>query len=111
MAAAIIVPVPRKELLRDSPCRSADPLDVARLPFTGDCTFVLVTPKFEAPTREMRAALPANVPFKSMIANSVAGGSLVRSLALLSCSCHVLLACMHSWLQSVTRAELSWRHL
>lgn len=39
---------------------------------------MLVTPVFEAPTREMRAALPAEVPFKSMISNSVAGASLVR---------------------------------
>ena len=59
-------------------CRSADPLDLVKLPFQGDCKFVLVTPKFEAPTREMRAALPAEVPFESMISNNIAGGSLVR---------------------------------
>jgi homoserine kinase len=58
-------------------CSSVDPLDLVRLPFEGDCKFVLVTPKFEAPTREMRAALPTEVPFKSMISNNIAGGSLV----------------------------------
>lgn len=60
-------------------CRSAKPLNILRLPFTGELYFVLVNPAFEAPTREMRAALPAKVPFSSMISNSVAGGSLVRS--------------------------------
>lgn len=68
-------------------CRSAEPLDIQLLkPDEGYCKdllFVLVTPTFEAPTREMRAALPAEVPFKSMVANSVAGASLVRP----SCPC------------------------
>lgn len=60
--------------------RSAEPLDLLPLPFEGKAYFVLVNPKFEAPTREMRAALPAQVAFKSMLSNSVAGGSLVRPL-------------------------------
>eukprot|EP00892_Ulva_mutabilis_P007209 jgi/Ulvmu1/4860/UM020_0146.1 len=64
--------------------RSADPLDIQLIkPDEGYCKdlrFVLVTPTFEAPTREMRAALPAEVPFKSMIANSVAGASLVAAI-------------------------------
>lgn len=42
--------------------------------------FVLVTPKFEAPTREMRAALPKEVPLKSMVHNSLQGGSLVAGI-------------------------------
>lgn len=71
-------------LLQHCHCRSADPLDIQLLkPDEGYCKdllFVLVTPTFEAPTREMRAALPAEVPFKSLIANSVAGASLVRLL-------------------------------
>ena len=58
-------------------CRSAAPLDLVPLPFSGELWFVLVNPMFEAPTREMRAALPATVPFQKLLANSVAGGSLV----------------------------------
>lgn len=61
--------------------RSVEPLDLVKLPFQGKCKFVLVTPEFETPTREMRAALPSEVPFKSMISNNVAGGSLVCFLA------------------------------
>jgi hypothetical protein len=61
--------------------RSAEPLDLLPLPFNSadDLFFVLVNPKCEAPTRQMRAALPEQVPFRSMISNSVAGGSLVRA--------------------------------
>lgn len=47
-----------------------------------DLYFALVTPEFEAPTREMRAALPTDVPLKNMILNSTAGGSLVAGILL-----------------------------
>ena len=66
-------------------CRNAQPLDIVQLPFTGSVFFVLVNPKFEAPTREMRAALPADVPFRNMVSNSVAGGSLVSVKPSLLC--------------------------
>lgn len=42
-------------------CRSTDPLELLRLPFSGNLFFVLVNPKFEAPTAKMRAALPKEV--------------------------------------------------
>ena len=61
-------------------CRSTDPLDLLRLEGKAapELRFVLVNPVFEAPTREMRVVLPEFVPFKQMLSNSVAGGSLVR---------------------------------
>jgi homoserine kinase len=48
-----------------------------QLQFAGDLWFVLVNPKFEAPTAEMRAVLPAEVPRQSWIHNAAMGGSLV----------------------------------
>ena len=60
--------------------RSAKPLDVQRLEFAGgDLWFALVNPLFEAPTAEMRAALPKQVPTASWIHNAAMGGSLVRN--------------------------------
>lgn len=47
--------------------RSCDPLQLLPLPFGGDPNnarplyFALVNPKFEAPTKEMRAVLPDQV--------------------------------------------------
>jgi homoserine kinase len=71
--------------------RSCDPLDLVRLPYgalssLGSTSavpplyFVLVNPKFEAPTAKMRAALPPSVPFKSMVHNCCQGGSLVAAI-------------------------------
>lgn len=61
--------------------RSADPLDLEPLVYGGgDLWFVLVNPVFEAPTKQMRAVLPAEVPLSSAIANCCAGGSLVSSI-------------------------------
>lgn len=57
-----------------------DPLELLRLPLGPEAEslwFVLVNPKFEAPTAKMRAALPPTVPFKAMINNCCQGGSLV----------------------------------
>ena len=63
-------------------CRSCEPLDVQQLPFPGELHFVLVNPKFEAPTAQMRAALPKMVPMSASISNCSQGGSLVRCLIL-----------------------------
>ena len=46
--------------------RSCDPLDLQLLPFAGDLWFVLVNPRFEAPTAEMRAVLPKEIPMKQV---------------------------------------------
>jgi len=46
---------------------------------------VLVNPKFEAPTAEMRAVLPKMVPMVSAINNSAMGGSLVGLTSLYVC--------------------------
>lgn len=59
--------------------RGLKPLDIQQLLFAkGDLYFVLVNPKFEAPTAEMRAVLPPMVPMVAAINNSAMGGSLVR---------------------------------
>ena len=59
-------------------CRSTKPLDLQRLQAGGPLWFVLVNPRFEAPTAEMRAVLPTEVPMSSQIHNAAMGGSLVR---------------------------------
>ena len=62
-------------------CRGLKPLDIRQLLFAkGELYFVLVNPKFEAPTAEMRAVLPKMVPMLSAINNSAMGGSLVRHI-------------------------------
>ena len=96
-------------------CRSADALDLRRLTSAKplQLKFVLVNPVFEAPTREMRAALPEQVPFKQLISNSVAGASLVRcrSVAMSSAATSALWAsrdvagrgfCDRKWLCNLT---------
>ena len=67
--------------------RSAQPLDVQRLRFGGgDLWFALVNPLFEAPTAEMRAALPKEVSMAAEIHNAAMGGTLVRSTSALQFS-------------------------
>ena len=63
--------------------RSTKPLDLERLESGGPLWFVLVNPKFEAPTAEMRAVLPKEVPMASQIHNAAMGASLVRSILFL----------------------------
>lgn len=57
--------------------RSCKPLDLQRLPFASNLWFVLVNPRFEAPTAEMRAVLPKQVPMSSLVNNCAMGASLV----------------------------------
>ena len=61
-------------------CKPGHPVQLLQLPFSKseELHFVLVNPVFEAPTAEMRAVLPKEVPMKSMINNCCQGGSLVR---------------------------------
>lgn len=64
--------------------RSYSPtLELQPLPFGGEPSglwFSLVTPVFEAPTREMRAALPKNISMQTHVANSAAGAGLVAGI-------------------------------
>lgn len=78
-------------------CRSLQPLDLQQLLFAkGDLYFVLVNPKFEAPTAEMRAVLPKMVPMTSAIHNSSMGASLVSSFtAEAAAETHVGTASIH----------------
>ena len=58
------------------------PLDIQQLLFAkGDLFFVLVNPKFEAPTAQMRAVLPQVVPMAAAINNCAMGASLVSTHA------------------------------
>lgn len=70
-------------------CKPGEPVDLLQLPFANDnLHFVLVNPKFEAPTAQMRAVLPKEVPMKSMINNCCQGGALVgAALPSYSCVC------------------------
>jgi len=62
-------------------CTPGKPVELLQLPFSNDnLWFVLVNPVFEAPTAEMRAVLPKQVPMKSMINNCCQGGSLVAGV-------------------------------
>lgn len=64
--------------------RSYEPLTLISLsmPASSEACFVLVTPVFEAPTREMRAALPTEIPFKAHIQDSSAGAGLIAGICL-----------------------------
>ncbi|EFJ45216.1 hypothetical protein VOLCADRAFT_94379 [Volvox carteri f. nagariensis] len=63
-------------------CKPGEPVELLQLPFTAaeELHFVLVNPRFEAPTAEMRAVLPREVPMKSMINNCCQGGALVAGI-------------------------------
>ena len=60
--------------------RSADPLDVVRLPLIDDLTVVVVTPEFELTTQKARAVLPTEVSLQAMVRNSADLGALVAAL-------------------------------
>ena len=62
--------------------RGMDPeVDLVPLKWPGGALYlVLVNPKFEAPTRKMRAAMPDDVPRASWITNAAAGGALVAGI-------------------------------
>ncbi|CAA6663143.1 unnamed protein product [Spirodela intermedia] len=62
--------------------RSYDPLEIIRLDFPAgrELFFVLVSPDFEAPTKKMRAALPAGVNMKDHIFNSSQAAALVAAV-------------------------------
>ena len=78
--------------------RSAEPLDVRELAFGGGrgggsrenneentspaLFFALVNPVFEAPTAEMRAVLPKEVPMGAAVSNCASGGALVAAILL-----------------------------
>lgn len=62
--------------------RSYEPLDLIQLKFPTDreLFFVLVTPEFEAPTKKMRAALPAEIGMPHHVWNCSQAGALVASV-------------------------------
>lgn len=63
--------------------RSCKPLDLQALSFAGgrkDLFFVLVNPKFEAPTSEMRAVLPKEVSMEKVVNNCSMGATLVAGI-------------------------------
>ncbi|KAJ0011359.1 hypothetical protein Pint_34086 [Pistacia integerrima] len=62
--------------------RSYDPLELMRLSFpqNKELFFVLASPEFEAPTKKMRAALPAEVMMPHHVWNCSQAGALVASV-------------------------------
>ncbi|XP_078161936.1 homoserine kinase isoform X1 [Carex rostrata] len=62
--------------------RSYEPLELLRLNFPEgkELVFVLVSPDFEAPTKKMRAALPADVSMKDHVKNSSQAAALVAAV-------------------------------
>jgi len=62
--------------------RSYEPLELLPLtyPKGKELFFVVVSPAFEAPTKAMRAALPAEVSMKTHIANSSQAAALVAAI-------------------------------
>ncbi|KAJ0966784.1 hypothetical protein J5N97_023701 [Dioscorea zingiberensis] len=62
--------------------RSYDPFEILQLDFPADrdLVFVLVSPEFEAPTKKMREALPAEVGMKDHIRNSSQAAALVAAV-------------------------------
>ncbi|GLJ16092.1 hypothetical protein SUGI_0268120 [Cryptomeria japonica] len=62
--------------------RSYSPLDLISLPFPNDkeLFFVLVTPAFEAPTKEMRAVLPTEITMKDHILNCSQAAALIAAV-------------------------------
>lgn len=64
--------------------RSYQPLDIIPLayPSASPLFFVVVSPAFEAPTKEMRAALPKEISMKAHVANSSQAAALVSAILL-----------------------------
>lgn len=62
--------------------RSYEPLDLMKLefPLEKDLFFVLVSPEFEAPTKKMRAALPAEIGMPHHVWNCSQAGALVAAV-------------------------------
>ncbi|GAV61171.1 GHMP_kinases_N domain-containing protein/GHMP_kinases_C domain-containing protein [Cephalotus follicularis] len=62
--------------------RSYDPLSLKRLAFpeNKELVFVLVSPEFEAPTKKMRAALPAEITMAHHVWNSSQAAALVAAV-------------------------------
>lgn len=61
--------------------RSYDPFEIIQLEFLADkdLFFVFVSPEFEAPTKKMRKALPANIPMNDHVQNSSQAAALVAA--------------------------------
>lgn len=62
--------------------RNYNPLEIMQLEFPGDkdLFFVLVSPEFEAPTKKMRALVPAEIGMKDHIFNSSQAAALVAAV-------------------------------
>ncbi|XP_065006153.1 homoserine kinase-like isoform X2 [Musa acuminata AAA Group] len=87
--------------------RSYDPFEIIRLEFPADreLYFVLVGPEFEAPTKKMREALPADIPMKDHVRNSSQAAALVA--AVLQGNVRVLGSAMSAdWIVEPRRAPL-----
>eukprot|EP00210_Caulerpa_lentillifera_P002911 g2779.t1 len=59
---------------------SLDPVKITKLTCPESLYFALVTPKFQAPTAKMRAALPHKVPMKHLTHNCCMAGMLINGI-------------------------------
>ncbi len=59
--------------------RSLDPPDIVRIPVPPTLAVVVVTPAFELSTRAARAALPTEVPLRSLVHYSANTGALIAA--------------------------------
>lgn len=59
--------------------RRVEPLEVVRLPVPEGLTVAVVTPDFELPTRQARAALPMEVSLKTMVHMAANVGAIVSA--------------------------------
>ncbi len=60
--------------------RSYEPLDIIEMPTPHGLIFVLVTPDFELPTRQARAAVPQQIAIKQHVANSGNLAAMISAL-------------------------------
>lgn len=84
--------------------QSYEPLNIIELPTPLGLHFVLVTPAFELPTREARAAVPESIPLKQHVANS--GNLAAMVAALFGGSPYLLGGAMQDGIVEPARAPL-----
>jgi homoserine kinase len=84
--------------------RSLDPLDVIRLPVPDGLYLAVVSPRYELPTRQSRAALPQSVPLAALVRNTANLAALVG--AFYSGDLALLARCLPDQVVTPARAPL-----
>jgi homoserine kinase len=84
--------------------RALDPLDLVRLPIPEGLLVVVVTPRFELPTRRAREVLPDSVPLKALVCSTANVAALVS--ACYSGDMELLSRCIVDQIVTPARAQL-----